>query len=98
MQSYCVNYYQNILKRFTTFCFKPLFVLLHETHDKIVASFVDVGSISLAYQLGVTHFGLWAGVAYGMFDAWIVIWQRDRISNFIRKAGTAIKHLTPAKR
>ena len=97
MQNDGVNNYQNYLKRFTTFSFRPKYGLLRETHDKIVASFVDFGSISLAYQLGVTHFGLWAGVAYGMFDAWIVIWQRDRISGFIRKAGLAIKQLSPAK-
>jgi hypothetical protein len=71
---------------------------MRETHDKIVASFVDVSSICLAYSLGVSHFGMWEGLGYGLFDAWIVIWQRDRISNFIYRAGVAVKQITPMKK
>lgn len=73
-------------------------LLTRETNDKIVASFIDFGSISLAYSLGVSHFGLWAGLAYGLFDAWIVVWQRDRISNFVHRAGDAIRAVAPVKR
>ena len=42
--------------------------------------------------------GMAAGLAYGLFDAWIVIWQRDRISNFIHRATVAVKHIAPMKK
>ena len=69
-----------------------------ETHDKIVASAIDFGSIFVAYQLGMAHFGLLGGLGYGMFDAWIVIWQKDRISNFVHKTGTLLRGIDNFKR
>ncbi|MDG6921749.1 MAG: hypothetical protein JRN67_00475 [Nitrososphaerota archaeon] len=54
--------------------------------------------IDLVYQLGITLFGLLAGVAYGMFDAWIVIWQRDLISNAFHRTSGFLRQIGPAKR
>ncbi|MDG6998244.1 MAG: hypothetical protein JRN15_03925 [Nitrososphaerota archaeon] len=72
--------------------------MIRETEDKIVASLVDVCSIFLAYQIGVSQLGLLAGVGYGMFDAWLVVWQRDRISNIIHKAGDLVRQFGPFRR
>lgn len=72
--------------------------LLRETEDKIVATFVDVGSIFLAYQIGVSQLGLFAGVGYGLFDAWLVVWQRERISRAIHKAGNFLRQAGPFRR
>jgi len=72
--------------------------MLRRTQDNIVASVVDIGSIFLAYQIGVSQLGLFAGFAYGVFDAWIVVWQRERISNFIHRAETFVRRLGPFRR
>ena len=72
--------------------------LFRKTQDNIIASFVDVGSMFLAYQIGVSQLGLSAGLAYAIFDAWLVVWQRDRFSSFIRRAENVIRHLGPFRR
>ncbi|MHB1868609.1 MAG: hypothetical protein ACYCPP_06645, partial [Nitrososphaerales archaeon] len=59
---------------------------------------VDVGSIFLAYQIGVSQLGLIAGLGYGMFDAWIVVWQRERISNFIHHVAFFVQSSRPFRR
>ena len=69
-----------------------------QTRDNIIASFVDVGSIFLAYQIGVSQLGIVAGIAYGLFDAWLVVWQRERISNFIHLASNFLRQNTPMRR
>ena len=53
---------------------------MRRTRDNIIASVVDVASIVFAYNLGLAQLGLVAGLGYGMFDAWLVIWQRERIA------------------
>ena len=45
-----------------------------------------MASILLAYRIGVAQLGPLAGIAYGMFDAWLVVWQRERISDFVHRA------------
>jgi hypothetical protein len=45
----------------------------------------------VAYRLGVEQLGLFAGIGYGIFDAWIVIWQRERISLVIHRTAGAIR-------
>ncbi len=50
-----------------------------------MASFVDVASILFAYRIGVSQLGPWAGFAYGAFDAWLVVWQRQRIADFVHR-------------
>lgn len=71
---------------------------MHETENKIVGSLIDVGSIFIAYQIGLSQMGLVAGLCYGMFDAWIVVWQRDRISNFVRRATDYFRQFSPFRR
>lgn len=72
--------------------------MIRETEDKIIASLVDVGSIFLAYQIGVSQLGLFAGLGYGLFDAWIVVWQRDRISHLIHWATNLMRQFGPFRR
>ena len=52
--------------------------------DNAIASIVDMTSILLAYQIGMSGFGIGVGVLYAMFDAFIVIWMRKPISRFAR--------------
>ena len=75
-----------------------ILVLIRETEDKIVASLVDVCSIFLAYQIGLSQLGIVAGLGYGMFDAWIVVWQRERISNIIHRASDFVRRYGPFRR
>jgi hypothetical protein len=65
--------------------------LLRETKDNIVASLVDVASILFAYRIGVSQLGAWAGIAYGAFDAWLVVWQRQRISDCVHRAANQFR-------
>ena len=65
--------------------------MLTKTRENLVASVVDVASMFVAYRLGVDQLGPWAGIGYGIFDAWIVIWQRERISLAIHKTAVAIR-------
>ncbi|MGI0081266.1 MAG: hypothetical protein ACRECH_16790 [Nitrososphaerales archaeon] len=72
--------------------------LLRETRDNIVASVVDVASILFAYRLGVAQLGPWAGVAYGAFDAWLVVWQRQRISDYVHRLANSFRETNWFKR
>jgi hypothetical protein len=54
-----------------------------KTKDNLIASVVDFTSIVFAYKLGLAQLGIAAGVGYGVFDAWIVIWQRERIASVV---------------
>jgi len=65
--------------------------LIRRTKDNIIASVVDVASIVFAYKLGVSQLGIAAGLGYGVFDAWIVIWQKDRIANGVRNFSYKIR-------
>ena len=55
-----------------------------QTTDNIVATVVDVASIICAYRLGLAQLGIAAGLGYGLFDAWLVVWQRERIAGALR--------------
>ncbi len=72
--------------------------LLRETRDNIVASAVDVMSILFAYRIGVSQLGPWAGFAYGAFDAWLVVWQRQRISDFVHRTANVFRKTGLVKR
>ena len=72
--------------------------LIRRTKDNLIASVVDVASIVFAYKLGVSQLGIAAGLGYGVFDAWIVIWQRDRIANGVRAFSTKIRDHSSFKR
>jgi len=62
-----------------------------KTRDNLIASVVDFTSIVFAYKLGVAQLGLAAGLGYGVFDAWLVIWQRERIATGINALSTKLK-------
>ena len=59
--------------------------------ENIVASVVDVGSILLAFNLGLHQMDQWIGLAYGATDAWVVIWQRQRITRWISRLGQTLR-------
>jgi hypothetical protein len=50
----------------------------------MVASAVDVTSIMVAYTIGITQSSILLGLAYGVFDAIIVVWMRKPLSRLIR--------------
>ena len=64
----------------------------------MIASVVDIGSILVAYRIGVSEIGLAAGLAYGLFDAWIVIWQRERIITSLNYIYRGIRRSTGYRR
>lgn len=67
--------------------------LLRQTNENIIASIVDFISIFVAYRIGVQEMGILSGMAYGLFDAWLVVWQRERISNSIRWLALKIRNI-----
>ncbi len=81
---------QNDIKRLRGNTLTPI-NLLPRTKENLVASVVDIASLMFAYHLGVEQLGPIAGIGYGIFDAWIVIWQRERISNAIHKSTQSIR-------
>jgi len=74
------------------------FGLFRRTQVNIIASVVEFGSMFLAYQVGLSQLGLLAGFAYAMFDAWLVVWQRERISNLIHRAENVERRMGPFRR
>jgi hypothetical protein len=46
---------------------------------------VDITSIMVAYTIGITQSSVFLGLAYGVFDAIIVVWMRKPLSQFVRK-------------
>ncbi len=44
-----------------------------------MATIVDVLSMMAAYSLGLRNENFLFGLGYAGFDAWLVIWQRNRI-------------------
>jgi len=63
-----------------------------KTKNNIIASVVDFTSIVFAYKLGVAQLGIAAGLGYGIFDAWLVIWQRERIAEGITTISSKLRY------
>ena len=63
-----------------------------KTKDNIISSVVDFASIVFAYKLGVAQLGIAAGLGYGVFDAWLVIWQRERIASGISSISDKLRY------
>ena len=61
-----------------------------ETGENIVATIVDITSIMVAYRLGMDQYGIVSALAYATFDAYIVIWQRKRLTKWVHKLITFI--------
>ncbi len=56
-----------------------------DTYENLVASVVDVSSILIAYSIGVSQFNVYWGLAYALFDSWIVVWMRKPITRTVKK-------------
>ncbi len=54
----------------------------------MVASVVDISSIMIAYAIGATQSSFLLGLAYGLFDAFLVVWLRKPIFGLVRRAVT----------
>ena len=55
-----------------------------ESIENLVATGVDMLSISVAYQLGISRSGFFIGALYAIADAYTVIWQRQRLTKVAR--------------
>jgi hypothetical protein len=66
-------------------------LLSQEIAENTVATVVDFVSIMFAYNLGVYQLEVSFGLAYAFFDAYIVIWQRKRFTNWIRRFSSAFQ-------
>jgi hypothetical protein len=51
--------------------------------ENVVATAVDMLSISIAYQLGISQSGFVIGFLYAVLDAYVVIWQRRRLTKLL---------------
>jgi hypothetical protein len=58
----------------------------HDAFENTVASIVDITSVMIAYTIGIQQSSILLGLAYGVFDAVIVVWMRKPITRFIRFA------------
>ena len=51
-----------------------------EFAENLVATAVDMLSISVAYQLDINQSGFIIGALYAVLDAYVIIWQRRRLT------------------
>jgi hypothetical protein len=58
----------------------------HEIFENMVATFVDIGSIMVAYTVGIHQSNFLVGISYAILDAILVVWMRKPLSNLIRSA------------
>jgi hypothetical protein len=56
----------------------------HEAFENVVATFVDVASIMVAYVVGIHQFNFLVGLAYAIFDAILVVWMRKPLTRLVR--------------
>jgi hypothetical protein len=57
-----------------------------EVFENVVATFVDLGSIMVAYTIGMHQSSFILGLVYGMFDALIVVWMRKPLARVMSSA------------
>ena len=55
-----------------------------ESIENLVATSVDMLSIAVAYQLGISRSGFFIGALYAIADAYAVVWQRQRLTKVVR--------------
>jgi hypothetical protein len=72
--------------------------LLTEFAENLVATAVDMLSISVAYQLGISQSGFIVGFLYAVVDAYVVIWQRRRLTRFAHTATAKLSRFTDITR
>ena len=58
----------------------------HDIFENMVATFVDIVSIMVAYTVGIHQFNFLVGAAYAILDAILVVWMRKPLSNLVRSA------------
>jgi hypothetical protein len=58
----------------------------HDAFENTVASIVDIASVMIAYTIGIQQSSILLGLAYGVFDAVIVVWMRKPLTRLIRFA------------
>jgi hypothetical protein len=58
--------------------------------ENLVATGVDMLSISVAYQLGINQSGLVVGFLYAVLDAYVVIWQRKRLTRLMHQVASGL--------
>ena len=54
-----------------------------ETFENVIATFVDLASIMVAYAIGMHQSSFLLGLAYGAFDAFIVVWMRKPMARIL---------------
>ena len=57
----------------------------HEVFENVVATIVDVGSIMVAYTVGIHQYNFLVGIGYAIFDAILVVWMRKPLSHLVRQ-------------
>jgi hypothetical protein len=58
--------------------------------ENLGATAVDMLSMSVAYQLGINQSGLVIGFLYAVLDAYVVIWQRKRLTRLMHIAASRL--------
>jgi hypothetical protein len=61
--------------------------------ENLVATGVDMLSISVAYQLGISQSGFIIGFLYAILDAYVVIWQRRRLTRLMHLTTSSLSRL-----
>jgi fructose-specific phosphotransferase system IIC component len=61
--------------------------------ENLVATAVDMLSISVAYQLGISQSGFIIGFLYAILDAYVVIWQRRRLTRLMHLTTSSLSRL-----
>ena len=64
-----------------------------EFAENLVAIAVDMLSISVAYQLGINQSGFIIGFLYAVLDAYVVIWQRRRLTRLMHLTTSSLSRL-----
>jgi acid phosphatase family membrane protein YuiD len=58
--------------------------------ENLVATAVDMLSISVAYQLGINQSGFIIGFLYAVLDAYVVIRQRRRLTKLMHQVASRL--------
>jgi hypothetical protein len=61
--------------------------------ENLVATAVDMLSISVAYKLGISQSGFIIGFLYAVLDAYVVIWQRRRLTRLMHLTTSSLSRL-----
>jgi hypothetical protein len=61
--------------------------------ENLVATAVDMLSISVAYQLGISQSGFIIGFLYAILDAYVIIWQRRRLTRLMHLTTSGLSQL-----